>query len=77
MSYGEVGRDGRYVMPYCDVCHRRKAPLGRSVPMEMANGLCDSDCPGYYQGTYPSSYWRADEEPLPGDEGRHGHRAAS
>lgn len=33
-------------MPECSVCHRRKQPWGRSAPLEMANGLCDFECPG-------------------------------
>lgn len=31
----------------CIVCHRTKAPRGRSVAPEMANGMCDWECPGY------------------------------
>jgi len=36
-----------YAMPTCDVCGLRKRPHGRSAPLEMAGGLCNSDCPGY------------------------------
>lgn len=61
------GRDGLPIMPYCTECQRRKAPRGRSVAPEAAGGLCDRDCPGYGQGPHPSSYWRVDEPPLPGD----------
>lgn len=39
----------------CSTCGLRKQPIGRSAPLEMVNGLCDDDCPGYR------------EEPLPGD----------
>lgn len=34
-------------MPTCAECGRRKAPRGRSVPMEAANGYCNWECPGY------------------------------
>ena len=33
--------------PTCAVCHRTKAPFGRSIPLEMANGMCSDDCEGY------------------------------
>jgi len=41
----------------CTVCYLRKKPVGRSAPMEMANSLCDSDCPGYYQEPYAGQLW--------------------
>jgi len=31
----------------CTVCGLRKKPRGRSAPLEMANSLCDHECPGY------------------------------
>jgi hypothetical protein len=34
-------------MPACSTCHLRKPPRGRSVPLEMVNGLCGYGCPGY------------------------------
>ena len=34
----------------CVVCRRRKAPRGRSVPLEMTNGLCTDACEGYRGG---------------------------
>lgn len=34
-------------MPHCDICGKSKKPRGRSAPLEMANGLCDHECPGY------------------------------
>lgn len=44
----------------CDVCGLRKKPVGRSAPMEMANSLCDDECPGYRRGVLPH-LWSADE----------------
>ncbi len=41
----------------CTVCRKRKAPRGRSVPCEMANGMCDFECPGYYQDPKPGDLW--------------------
>ena len=41
----------------CSVCHRRKKPYGRSAPMAMANGLCDSDCDGYRLEPFPGALW--------------------
>lgn len=42
---------------YCAVCHRRKKPFGRSAPIEMANGLCDSDCSGYEEEPRVGTLW--------------------
>jgi len=33
--------------PRCTVCGLTKKPIGRDAPLEMANGLCGDDCPGY------------------------------
>lgn len=52
------GRD--YV--YCDVCHLPKKPLGRSAPLEMANGLCDFECPGFDVGPQPDYLWPNEED---------------
>jgi len=41
----------------CTVCHRRKKPIGRSAPLEMANSLCDGDCKGYWQDPQPGQLW--------------------
>ena len=41
----------------CEVCGRRKKPIGRAAPMEMANGLCDGDCPGYHDRPFPGDLW--------------------
>lgn len=43
--------------PECKVCHRRKKPVGRAAALEMANGLCDDDCPGYSQEPTPCDLW--------------------
>jgi hypothetical protein len=42
---------------YCIVCKLRKKPIGRSAPLEMANSLCDCDCPGYYIKPLPGHLW--------------------
>ena len=39
--------EGCFARVQCVVCHRTKAPRGRSVPMEAANGYCDFECRGY------------------------------
>jgi hypothetical protein len=41
----------------CAVCRLTKKPRGRSAPLAMANGLCDSDCPGYYENPQPPHLW--------------------
>lgn len=41
----------------CTVCRKRKAPIGRRVPLEMSNGMCSRDCPGYDQRPYPGDLW--------------------
>jgi hypothetical protein len=41
----------------CTTCGMRKKPVGRSAPMEMANSLCDHECPGYYQDPKPGELW--------------------
>lgn len=42
---------------YCQVCNLRKPPRGRSVPDEIANSLCDRECPGYAQSPHPGDLW--------------------
>jgi hypothetical protein len=34
-----------------------KQPIGRSAPLEMANGLCDDDCSGYRQEPRAGHLW--------------------
>lgn len=46
----------------CTVCHRVKKPHGRSVPVEMANSLCDGDCPGYGRKPLPGCLWLGETE---------------
>jgi hypothetical protein len=46
----------------CAVCGRRKAPRGRSVPLEMANGLCTDVCEGYQQAPKPGHLWPDEED---------------
>ena len=51
-----------WAAPECVVCGLRKKPWGRSAPLEMANGLCDSDCEGYDREPRAGHFW-PDEEP--------------
>lgn len=46
----------------CVVCHRTKAPHGRSVPIAMAGRLCDSDCSGYYAHPRAGTLWPGETE---------------
>lgn len=41
----------------CVACGRQKIPRGRSAPLEMANGLCDYECPWYDDEPYVGSLW--------------------
>lgn len=41
----------------CATCHRRKAPVGRSVAMESTNGSCNDSCSGYYGKPDPPHLW--------------------
>jgi hypothetical protein len=41
----------------CKVCGRQKKPIGRDAPLAMANGLCDSECEGYYNEPKPGYLW--------------------
>jgi hypothetical protein len=44
------------LMPYCPICHQRKKPIGRDVP--VAGGTyCDHECPGYYQEPLAGYLW--------------------
>ncbi len=52
MTNMEVGK-----IVYCVVCGLRKNPIGRSAPLEMANSLCDWECPGYKKDPQPSDLW--------------------
>jgi len=48
-------------MPWCETCGMRKSPVGRSVPIEMANSLCNDDCDGYRKDPQPSGHWIGEE----------------
>ena len=47
--------------PTCQTCGMRKKPVGRSAPLEMANWLCDDDCPGYRAEPTPCDLWPGEE----------------
>lgn len=44
----------------CAICHRTKAPRGRSAPAELR--MCDDDCPGHGQAPYVGSLWPGESE---------------
>lgn len=46
----------------CTRCRLRKIPRGRSASMEMANSLCDHECPGYYEDPRPGSLWPGESQ---------------
>lgn len=54
-------------MPECH-CKLRKKPRGRSAPLEMANSLCDSDCPGYDQQPISGHLWPGELERIKADQ---------
>lgn len=56
----ELRADVKGVELECAVCHRTKAPRGRSVPLGMDR--CDSECKGYQQEPYPGSLWPGETE---------------
>lgn len=68
-SFGiKIGRDGLMIMPECEVCGKRKAPRGRSVPTVMAQSYCHwSECDGYEVEPTASSYFEVDEPSLTGN----------
>ena len=42
----------------CTTCDKYKNPVGRSAPMEVVGGYCNSgDCNGYYEDPQPSELW--------------------
>jgi len=47
----------------CAVCGLRKQPRGRSAPLEMANSLCEYDCPGYLAEPLPVPHLWPSEAP--------------
>ncbi len=48
-------------MPDCTVCGRRKAPVGRSVPLECGGSYCDWECDGYRKDPKPGHLWPGEE----------------
>jgi hypothetical protein len=46
----------------CTVCGLRKKPIGRSAPLEMANSLCNDDCPGYRLEPHPGQLWPGERQ---------------
>ena len=46
----------------CSLCHRTKAPIGRSVAAAMASDMCDCDCPGYDQDPQAGWLWPNESE---------------
>lgn len=50
--------DACRAMVYCTTCRKRKAPIGRSVPLGAEDGYCMlDDCPGYQQDPPPPHLW--------------------
>lgn len=43
--------------PICTICGMRKRPHGRSVALEMENGMCGHDCTGYNQEPRAGHLW--------------------
>lgn len=52
-----------YAQPECEVCHRTKAPVGRSLPMVMTGAYCDRDCKGYLKPPFAGHLWPNEELP--------------
>ena len=47
----------------CKVCHRTKAPRGRSVADAVWNSMCtDDQCKGYYDEPKPGDLWPGETE---------------
>ena len=53
-------------LPRCGRCLKDKAPVGRSVPLPMAGGLCDEGCKGYREDPTPGCRWPGEESCGPG-----------
>lgn len=47
--------------PECTTCRKRKKPVGRYAPTEMANMLCDYECPGYREEPTPCDLWPGEQ----------------
>jgi hypothetical protein len=63
---GQGRSDEVGVAVYCMVCGKRKKPIGRSAPLEMANSLCDHECPGYRTPPEPGWLWPGEKDDLLG-----------
>lgn len=46
----------------CIICRRTKAPVGRSVPIPLANSMCDIECPGHGLAPRVGSLWPDESE---------------
>lgn len=57
MTVAEGCTEACTATPDCVVCGRRKKLRGRSYPMEMVNGYCDWECPGYVQDPQAGHLW--------------------
>jgi hypothetical protein len=57
LLYGSPCTETCYAQAECNVCHLMKAPVGRSVPLEMASGRCNWECPGYNQEPRVGHLW--------------------
>ena len=44
----------------CTTCDRLKAPVGRSLPLEMVNGYCGRDCDGYRESPEPGHLFQGE-----------------
>lgn len=53
----------------CTVCHMRKPPVGRSVPIPAANGYCHWECSGYHEKPKPGHLWPGELESISDYEG--------
>lgn len=45
----------------CLTCHRTKAPVGRSIAAEAANGYCNFECRGYRDHPLPGHLFPSEE----------------
>jgi hypothetical protein len=63
----------RGVAVRCTTCGLTKKPIGRSAPLEMANGMCDFECPGYQQEPRVGDLWPGETCEQFGYD--HGHEA--
>lgn len=43
--------------PQCTVCKLTKPPRGRSVAMEASTGMCNPECPGFFEEPRSGHLW--------------------